>query len=438
MNFRAVIYPKISELAVEYLKREICDLDFDPKFAFIFFTSEFYGKHTKILDFLENFIDFDSVCFFVEAFGDEKAIYSRGVSLLLFDEKVDVFKTGKGEIERELEKISERLRGYDCALAVYPTLYFPSRLELLRGLARDRLYSALYRATKKMIFIHKPSEWLLRNRIVIPINRVLKTLSKAGIPVGSINLTPMEAKVNTPLILHNFEPIGRNVLVLGFKRANIHFKDVFMKRGNSYEETFKIVKRQFAVKDSVKVRKEGVVIAEINGMSVKDYVKRLGLKEINEKEFVERLEEEGFETVTPYGLALIHRETFGVSCLGLLSTPLNFYVSFFDLDEFFDQATVVGEVLAFDPAEFVKFDVSRESKKIFFIDYSSLFEYRGEAYRIHEWLSENQKNFFIVFTSNPSAFVRSGENFLSENGRNIYYNGSGTTVLLELCDSEKG
>ena len=86
---------------------------------------------------------------------------------------------------------------------------------------------------------------------------------------------------------------------------------------------------------------------------------------------------------------------------------------------------------------FIKFDVNPETKKIFFVDYSSLFEYRGEAYRIYEWLSENQKNFFLVFTSYPSAFVKSGRAFLSENGRNIYYNASGTTVLLELCDSEK-
>ncbi len=437
MNFKAIVYPQINDRCVEYLSEKLNKLDFDPKFSFIFFSTKFYGKHNKVLKFLKDIIDFDSICFFVEAFGDEKAIYGNGVSLLLFDEKVDIFKTGKGILERELEKIVERLKEYDCALAVYPTLYFPSRFELLKGFARDKLYSTLYQATKRLIFAQRHSEWLLRNRIVIPINRVLKILSKAGIPVGSINLAPMEARENTPLILYNFEPIGRNVLILAFKNADIHFKDVFMKRGNSYEETLNVIKKQFAVKDHVKVRKSGVVLAEIDGMSVKDYVKTLGFEEIEKKNFVEKLEKEGFGTVTPYGLAFINRETFGSSVIGLLSTPLNFYISFFDLEEFFDEATVVGEVLAFDPADFVKFDVNPETKKIFFVDYSSLFEYRGEAYRIYEWLSENQKNFFLVFTSYPSAFVKSGRAFLSENGRNIYYNASGTTVLLELCDSEK-
>jgi len=437
MNFKAVVYPRIDDKCVKYLSEKLNKLDFDPKFSFIFFSTNFYGKHNNVLKFLKDVIDFDSVCFFVEAFGDEKAIYSSGISLLLFDERVDIFKTGDGILEKELEKIAERLRGYDCALAVYPLLYFPSKIELLKGLARDKLYTTLYQATKRLIFARIHSEWLLRNRVVIPINRVLKILSKAGIPVGSVNIVPMEAKENTPLILHNFEPIGRNVLVLGFKNADIHFKDVFMKKGKSYEETLNVIKKQFAAKDFVNVKKAGVILAEIDGTSVKNYVKRLRLKEIEKGNFIEKLEKKGFKTVTPYGLAFINKETFGSASLGLLSTPLNLYISFFDLEEFFGEALVVGEVLAFDPADFVKFDVSPERKKIFFVDHSALFEYRGEVYRIYEWLSENQKNFFLVFTSCPSAFVKSGENFLSENGRNIYYNGSGTTILLELRDSEK-
>ena len=434
MNFKPIIFPHIdAKESVEFLKSELDKISFEPKFAFCLFTTNFYGKHKEIVEFLKRRIDFESVSFFVEAFGDENGIYPRGLALLLLDSDVDVFKTGEGDINWELEKIAVKLRGYDCALAIYPTLYFPSKIDLLKGFARDRYYHMLYRILRNDIYIRRFSNWLLENRLVIPINRVLRILSKAQIPIGSINLAPMEAKENTPLIMHNFEPIGRNVLVLAFKNADIDFKDVFMERGNSYKETLEVLRKQFAIKDYVKVKKAGVVIAEINGKPVKDYIDKLGIEKINEEKFVEKVEKGEFVTVTPYGLAFINKETFGVSTLGLLSTPLQFYTSFFEFDSFFDEAVVVGEVLAFDPADFVKFEnLSLNSKKIFFIDYSSLLEYRGEVYRMYEWLIENQKDFFLVFVPCPSAFKKSDKRFLSENGKNLYYNSSGTTVLLEL------
>ncbi len=440
MNFKPIIFPHIdAKECIEYLKHELDKIDFEPKFSFCIFTTNFYGKHKEVVEFLRKRLDFESVSFFVDAFVDENAIYPRGLALLLFDGEVKAFKTGSGDLERELEKIAEKLRSYDCALAIYPTLYFPSKIELLKGFARDRYYHILYRLLKSERFIRRFSDWLLENRIVIPINRVLRILSKAQIPIGSINLAPMEAKENTPLIMHNFEPIERNVLVLAFKKADIDFRDVFMERGNSYEETLEVLKKQFAIKDYVKVKKAGVVIAEINDELVKDYVEKLGMEKVNEEKFVAKVEKGEFVTVTPYGLAFINKETFGISTLGLLATPLNLYISFFETDDFFDEAIVVGEVLAFDPADFVKFEnLSLNSRKIFFIDYSSLLEYGGEVYRMYEWLTENQRNFLLIFVSYPSAFKRLDKRFLSENGKNIYYNGSGTTVLLKLGrDAEK-
>ncbi len=440
MNFKPIIFPHIdAKKSVEFLKSELDKISFEPKFAFCLFTTNFYGKHKEIVEFLKRRIDFESVSFFVDAFGDENGIYPRGLALLLLDSDVDVFKTGEGDIDWELEKIAVKLRGYDCALAIYPTLYFPSKIDLLKGFARDRYYHMLYRILRSERYIRRFSDWLLENRLVIPINRVLRILSKAQIPIGSINLIPMEAKENTPLIMHNFEPIERNVLVLAFKNADIDFKDVFMERGNSYKETLEVLRKQFAIKDYVKVKKTGVVIAEINGKPVKDYIDKLGIEKINEEKFVEEVERGKFATVSPYGLAFVNKETFGMSALGLLSVPSNMYISFFELDDFFDEATVIGEVFALDPADFVRFNRAAISfYKIFFIDYSTLYEYSGEVYRIHEWLTENQKNFFLIFVSCPAAFKKSDERFLSENGKNIFYNSMGTTVLLELSgDAEE-
>ncbi len=269
------------------------------------------------------------------------------------------------------------------------------------------------------------------------MNKVLRSLGNAGIPIGSINLVPIEVHENTPVIYHNFQPIGRNVLVLAIDGAELHFKDIFPERGESYQDTENTLKTFFAFRDEVVVVKEGNVIGEINGLPVREYVKKRFEMEIEENEFVEKIEKGDFSAISPFGLALISKENFGASVIGLTAYPLNFYPFYLNLEKFNTNGLVIGEVFSKKPHEFVDFGekIMDDSLKLFFVDSTSLLAYRGETYEVFDFLSEKlRKKFLILFTSLPSALLQEipERKFISEIEPGIFFFGSGTSLLLKF------
>lgn len=432
------------EEAVKLLENELPSIDFHPNFGLIIFTTSYYGKHEKVVSFLKKRLKFDTVTFFSDGFGSERGIFMHGILIIMLQVEHKVFITGKGDIGQELGRIADNISDCDIALAVYPALYFPGKSSLLKGFIRDRYYWFRYRRCKsercKKKILRKYSNWIQKERYFIPVNRVLRALGKARIPVASINLVPIEVHEETPLILYNFEPVGKNVLVVGLKDAELYFKDIFPERGESYEETKEILGKFFALKDEVTIVKEGNVIGEINGLPVKDYIKKRFELEMAENEFVEKLEKGELSAITPFGLAMISGKTYGSSVVGLQGFPLNFYPFYLEFENYFDQGLVIGEVFSQKPHEFVDFGekMMDGSLKLFFVDSTSLLAYRGETYEIHDFLSGKlRENFLIIFSSLPSARleITPEKKLISEIEPGIFFFASGTSLMLKFVIS---
>ncbi len=430
------------EILLEDLSKKLEKLDFTPNFGMIIITQSLFDYHKRILKFLEDNMGWDTVTFFTDGFGTKEGIFMHGILILLLTANYDIFVTGKGPLDQELEKITTKLQDYDVAIAVYPAIYFPRKTTLIKGFLRDRFYWFRYRRCKnelcKRKLLKRYSDWVQKERLFIPINKVLRILGKSGISVGSINLVPLEVHEDTPLILHNFRPIGRNVLVIGLKNADLHFKDIFPERGDSFEETKEILRKFFAFKDEVKVLKEGNVIGEINGMSVREYIKERFQLDVGEDEFIEKIEKGEFSAITPYGLAFISMMTNGATVVGLLSSPLNLYPYIIDLDVFQSEGLVLGEIFSKNPEEFVDFGelLSKSSTfKILFVDSTTLLAYRSETYRIYDFLSNRLKgDWVVIFISPPGMRLSQSTNsrYISEIEPESFYFGSGTSLLFSL------
>ncbi len=423
------------------LRKKLNKIDFEPNLGIIVITQSLFGKHKKILNFLSRNLKFDTISFFTDGFGTREGIFMNGILILLLAVDYEIFLTGKGNLERELERIAGDISQFDVALAIYPALYFPRKATLIKGFLRDRFYWFRYRRCKneecKRKILRKYSNWVQKERLFIPINKVLRVLGKSGIPIGSINLVPMEVHEDTPLILHNFKPIGRNVLVVGFRNADLDFKDIFPERGKDFEETREILKNFFAFKEEVTVLKEGNVIGEINGISAKDYIKEKFKMEIDEDDFIEKISKGELLSATPFGLSLISYETFGSCTIGLMGNPLSFYPYFIELDKLSDRGIVLGEIFVKNPEEFVTFEKLKDKNKVLpliFIDSIALLAYHGEAYRIYEHLANYlELEWILFFSSFPSAYLNlENKKFLSEIEKNVYNFGSGTSFLLLL------
>jgi len=272
----------------------------------------------------------------------------------------------------------------------------------------------------------------------MPVNKVLRILGKSEIPIASINLVPLEVYVNTPLILYNFKAIRKNILVIAFNNLELKFKDIFPERGDSYEETKEALKKFFAFRDEVRIIKEGVVIGEIESMKVEEYIeKKLGLKSLTESEFIEKVEKGEFSAITPFGIAFVSKMTHGISVMGLSGTPLQIYPCMFDLENYYDSGFILGEVFTENPEKFVEFgdELKAEQLKILFVDSTTLLAYHGEVYKMYDFLIKSCKGSWVsIFTPFPSAkLVQStGRKLISEIEPNIFYFGSGTSLLIKF------
>ncbi|WP_148212136.1 hypothetical protein [Ferroglobus placidus] len=383
------------------------------------------------------------MAFFIEAYGGEEGSWAQGVAVALFSGDVGVFQTGKGHILEELESIGRRLRSYDAAMAIYPLFYFPSRREIFETITREKFYARRYNSCSdlecKKSVLENFSNYLIRNRIVMPANEVMRALSTSKIPVAGINLFPMEARFNTPKIFRNYEEIGRNALVLGFKNAKVHFHEIYPERGKSFEETLEILESVLQVKEVTKAVKKGVAIGEVGGMRVVDYARKfMYMEEMTEEKFVSGIERGEFITYSPYALAFVSRETHGVAGLGLANVPISLYPSVFMLDGFYDECIMVGEVFRGGIQKFAEVkDLKTDANiRFYFIDANTILAFRGEISEITNAIKAEEikgTKWLALYVTPPSAYLPvKHKKFLSEINKDIMYFGSGTNLLFEI------
>jgi hypothetical protein len=328
---------------------------------------------------------------------------------------------------------------------MFPAFYFPSKFGFLRYFFNDRRCYRRFSNEKsfgeKKKVLEDYSRYL-ESKFVFPINKTLRIMAqKTGrkTPIIGMYLMPLEAASHTPLILANYKDIGRGIAAMCFKgKVNAIFHDIFPERGNSYEETFEIIKNYFPETEEVKVVKDGTAIGEINGLKPVDFlkVKISGFEDVSQDEFLKRVENGKLQMATPYVLAFVSQKTYGSTLLGLFNYPLNLYPSLFDVNEFCDTAAFCGEIFKggvkgfgeiFEKKKFSGFD-------IFIVDWNPIMGFGGDVHKLVDVVQEKSSSCFGVFSSPPSAYLPNPDKrYLSEIEDGICVNLTGTSVILEFA-----
>ncbi|ADB57870.1 FIST N-terminal domain-containing protein [Archaeoglobus profundus] len=420
------------------------ELDFEPSFYFLFLTESTWRIYDKVLKYLRTrFPDCKMSGCIVEGYVTKEGVWTRGLALLLFENDVEVLWTKGKTAEETFTRLKRAMKSWSSAITIFPLFRFSSRLDIINfsilnnTLWRYRLWRARDRKSKLEV-LERCSKFL-EEKYVFPANKALRVFDGEK-PVVGLNLLPLEAGFGTPLIFANYNVLGRSAVGVCLKeKTNAIFHDVFPERGKSYEETTEIIRNTFTSVKEVNVLKKGVTIGEVNSIPAVEFLKRERLiQTYGENEVVRMLEEDKLRTVSPYGLAFISEETYGSSLLGLAPYPLPIYPSLFDLNVFHDKALFVGEffeggVKAFRGLfEEKKF---KDSFDFFVIDANAIPMFAGRCIEIRNMANEFCDRYFGIFSAFPSIrYRRLAKKHFSEIERGLCFNGTGTSVMIEIKD----
>jgi hypothetical protein len=372
----------------------------------------------------------------------------RGVAVLLadFEGKVEVFWAKEKSATKTIEKLGDMIgKGWNSILLMFPAFYFPGKFEFLRFFFNDKKY---YRSfvknkdnSKGIKALESYSKYLDNKKMLYPINKTLKIISeKTGknTPVIGMNLIPLEAASYTPLILANYKNVNNGAAAMCFKgRINAIFHDVFPERGSTYEETFEIIKNYFPGTEKVRVTKALTAIGEVNGFKPVDFLrmKKAGLQDVNQDEFLRNVEDGKQLMVSPYSLMFISRKTHGGTTLGLINSPLSIYPCLFNLNDYYDVVAFVGEVYRGGVKTFGKI---LEKKKLYgfdlcVLDSSVIMSFGGDVHKLIDIVKEKSKSFFGIFSAPPSAYIPViDRKYISETENRICFNLTGTSAVMEF------
>ncbi|RLI70452.1 hypothetical protein DRO97_10835, partial [Archaeoglobales archaeon] len=347
-----------TEEAYKEVERKLERLTFTPKFLFLFLTAGTWKAYGKFMELLRNkFPNTKMLGCTVEGYIVENAIWTRGVAILLadFDGEVEVFWANEKNATETIEKLGDKIgKGWDTILLMFPAFYFPGKLKFLRFFLNNKRFYRRFKGKddvedrRKVLLEY--SKTLMDMKMVYPIDEVLKIISKKSgkrATIIGMNLMPLEATSNTPLILADFKNVNDGAAAICFKGyINGIFDDVFPERGDSYEETVNLIKSYFTGAEEVSIEKGGLALASINNIKPVEFLEnKRRLEELAEEEFMERVEKGKLQMATPYMVSFISRKTHGCSFLGLMNFPVELYPSVFTLDTFYDTAVFCGEVI---------------------------------------------------------------------------------------------
>ncbi|AEA46208.1 hypothetical protein [Archaeoglobus veneficus] len=445
-----VVYSPSNDAKEAYrqIAKQLEQIDFEPNFLLLFLTEGVWKNYKLFIQLLKKkFPDAKMLGCTVEGYLVKDEIWMRGVAALLgeFDGKVEVFWAKDKTATRTAEKLGEKIgKGWDAILLMFPALYFPSKFGFLKYFLKDRVYYRRYirgESVKEKEDVLKEFSDYLRSKFVFPINDVLKIVAEktgGSIPILGLNLMPLEATSYTPLILADYNELGFGSAAMCFKgKANVLFHDIFPERGNSYEETFEVIKNYFAGVEEVKVVKGGLAIGEINGLKPVAFLKmkRSGFEDVSQDEFLKKVESGKLQMATPYGLSFISKETYGSAGLGLFNYPLNIYPSLFNVDNFYDEVIFGGEVFRGGVKAFAEIFEKKKLKGFDFyvVDQNAIMSFGGNIHKFLDVVREKSNKYFGIFSSFPSAYIPvPDKKYLSEVHKSIFANLGGTSAMVEF------
>ncbi len=413
-------YPEPKE-AIQDLKEKIKRIKLDFNLAIVFLVGNLIDYHK---DF-SKIVDCNCVCIPVEGFAADETIWGRGALLILADTKykIQTFSGPTDKVCKELRKSNK----FKFNLLVYPTFYFGGRLSLLNALIKEKRFYRSYKNGDKDA-LQRASEFL-EEKLIYPINKILRSFRDRGEKAISINLFPLEIKFGTPIIGLNGKAVKRSVIRIGFKKDfKIKYDDTFPERGDSVEDTIEILKNEFhsAIK-IVNVDKKGVAIGHIDGKKVVEFVAHERNIAETKRDIVDEVNKGKFLGATPYGIWFLSKETFGSASLGIFDYPLGIYPSLYDLDNFNDLAV------------FTYMETGSGLKKVFecllnsdfevaILDQNYLLMYESRLANLVDIFKEKK---IAIFTLS-SLTAKFNQRYTTEVERNLYLNLTRNLTLLKI------
>lgn len=388
-----------AEKVVEEVKKS---LDIEPNLAIFFLAGDLNKEGRRVK------LNCNSISLPVEAIITPEGVWSKGTLVLATDSEVSI-QTYTGTPDEVYQRMKKAKKG-NFNLLIYPLFYIKSRLSMLKNIIRLKRTSDLERAS--MVF----------EEMVYPMNTMLRPFRDEGKTAVALNIFPLNFGIGVPKISFNGRFLGRKVLSVSFKgEVDCEFADTFPERGKSFEETAEILSNELVNTKRVSIVKKGVAIGKIDGMSVREFLRK---QRIVMRESIENDVIRGFLGATPYGIWLISKETHGSSALGLMDYDLKFYPSLFDTDIFYDEALFAGE--------FIKGGIMRVIEKVHesdfaIVDQNIMLMFEERVVEISRVLKS-----YGVLSSFPSYTGKLGKEFMSEVERNICINTGMTMAFLNF------
>jgi len=385
--------------ALEDIKK---DISFEPSLAIFFVAGK--QENPELLK-----LDCNSISVPVEGIITPKGVWSKGILAMITDANASV-RTFKGN-PKDVVRTIEKSRKGSFNFLIYPLMLIKSRLTFIRVLLSLSRTRSLERASE--IF----------EEIIYPMNTLLRPFRDSGKTALAMNVFPLEIGIGIPKIFLNGKPIGRSVLSVSLEgKLKCEFEDVYPERGKSFEETLEILSQELANVKRVKVTKKGLAIKEIDGKSVKDFLRenRIFMREELEKD----LAQQKFFGATPYGIFFISKETYGSASLGILDYELRFYPSLFYSDIFFDEAIFGSEFIRGGPKKVIE-NIREADFSI--IDHNFMLMFEERIVDIAKEIGG-----YGVFSSYPSFAGSTKRRLMSEVENRIHINSTLTMAFLNL------
>jgi hypothetical protein len=389
--------------AFDEIRSKAENLDFRPNLAIVYLT-EHLQKDAKVFKF-----DFDTLCVPVEGFITPDGVWTRGCLCMFadIDYTLNVFRGNPDEVVEQLRS-AEKGR---FNLLVYPLFYVDSRYSFVGKYIRLKLTSDLEKASR------------IYEDMIYPMNTMLRPFRDDCKEAVALNLFPIKFGIGKPQICLNGEKIGRGVVHLSFNhKFGANYTDFLPERGKDVEETKEILRKEFQFIEEAEVEKSRLAIGKINGLSVREYLRkhRVRMREDLEKD----MEEDEFFGATPYGLLFFSKETGGVAGLGLMDYDLRFYPSLFDLTLFEDEAVFFGERLS-EGLKKVNSILKKKKTDFILLDQNIILMFEEKIVPILKDL-----NVYGLITSYPSFTGNVVGRIMTEIENNIFTNTAFSTILL--------
>ncbi|RUM33276.1 MAG: hypothetical protein DSY33_04970, partial [Archaeoglobus sp.] len=340
--------PNSGRRLLEDIKKELENIRIDANVIFLFSTTSASSMVNKLIDVLsQKFPCAQMAGCTVEGYMTRDAIWTRGAAIMLIDtDRINIRHSSGKTTEKAFSLLNKRIKARK-KVVIFPMVYVPNRLNVIKLIGYDRYYYAKYQRAKsveeKKAILRDYSK-ILESKMIYPANKALRYLDGE---VAGVNLVPLSAGYRTPTLYLNFKEYHRCCIGLGISgRVNMYYHDVFPERGKDFDETLEILRGYFGRVEVVKATFSDIAIGEVNGKNVVDFLKeKTRISEINEKTLRdEKLKKGGLPMVSPYALGFVSRDTNGCSALGLQPYPIKIYPSIFDLSKFHEKCIFIEEI----------------------------------------------------------------------------------------------